>query len=242
MGESPDERSSRVGHTATIPRARGATWDSFRFGPSTLSQSSRRVWQSTPDQQPVPLQQFPRVRDRAVATGQTPHRLRCNDCGLVFVHPFPATVLDFGCGTGAWLDEFQARGWETTGTERSTDLAFRRHARLPAIPTEPQFSLVIAYHVLHLAKRLETLEALTQALHPGGQCFLSVPSLDGLATHGDVDHCLRKNKHIEALTQAFLRDLLPRAGIQTLAILYCLNRPDMPSRRVCLRGRKRMVT
>jgi SAM-dependent methyltransferase len=154
-----------------------------------------------------------------------------------------ASVLDFGCGAGAWLNEFQDRGWATYGIEPSTDLAFGRHQRLVTIPDEPQFDLYIAYHVLeHLPQPLDTLQRLAKALRPDGHCLISVPRVDALAAHGKIHYCLQRHNHIVAFTEACLRGLLARAGIQTLAVLDCLDRPDTPSRRVRLLGRKTTVT
>jgi SAM-dependent methyltransferase len=154
-----------------------------------------------------------------------------------------ASVLDFGCGAGAWLNEFQDRGWTTYGIEPSTDLPFERHRRLVEIPDEPQFDMFIAYHVLeHLPQPLDTLQRLAGALRDGGYCFLSVPRVDSLAAHGKIHYCLQRHNHIVAFTEACLRGLLARAGIQTLAVLDCLDRPDTPSRRIRLLGRKTVVT
>jgi SAM-dependent methyltransferase len=150
-----------------------------------------------------------------------------------------SSVLDFGCGAGAWLNEFQDRGWTTYGIEPSTDLAFQRHERLLAIPAEPRFQFVIAYHVLeHLPRPLDTLRGLGQALAAGGHCFISVPRVDGLAAHGKTHYCLQKHNHIVAFTEACLRGLLARAGLKTLATLKCLDRPDAPSHRLRLLARK----
>jgi SAM-dependent methyltransferase len=154
-----------------------------------------------------------------------------------------ASLLDFGCGAGAWLNEFQDRGWATYGIEPSTDLPFGRHARLVDIPQEPQFDLIIGYHVLeHLPQPLDTLQRLAKALRAGGHCFISVPRVDALAAHGKIHYCLQKHNHIVAFTEACLRGLLARAGIQTLAILNCLDRPGTASYRVRLLGRKTTVT
>jgi SAM-dependent methyltransferase len=152
-------------------------------------------------------------------------------------------VLDFGCGSGAWLNELQDRGWVTYGIEPSTDLAFDRHARLLSIPTQAQFQFVIAYHVLeHLPRPLDTLHHLAQALCSGGHCFISVPRLDGLAAHGKMHYCLQKHNHIVAFTEACMRGLLARAGLETLTSLHCLDRPDVPPHRLRLLARKGPVS
>jgi SAM-dependent methyltransferase len=128
-----------------------------------------------------------------------------------------ARVFDFGCGAGAWLNSFQDHGWDTYGLEPSTDSAFFRHKRLLATPSEPQFHLVIAYHVLeHLQRPLEALQALAGALLPGGYCLVSVPRLDTLLIHGQIDYCLHPQHHIVGFTEPCLRGLLARAGLEVV--------------------------
>jgi SAM-dependent methyltransferase len=135
-----------------------------------------------------------------------------------------ARVLDFGCGPGNWLNALQDRGWDTYGVEPSSDAAFARHKRLLTIPTEPQFDLVVAFHVLeHLPRPLETLRELRRAIVPGGHCFISVPRIDTLAVHRQVDYCLHPRHHIVAFTEACLRGLLARSGLQVVASFHMLD-------------------
>jgi len=143
---------------------------------------------------------------------------------------FPATrpvagarVFDFGCGPGAWLNSFQDRGWNTFGLEPSTDAAFLRHKRLLTVPSGPEFDLVIVYHVLeHLTRPLETLRELAGALLPGGYCLVSVPRLDTLAVHRQVDYCLHPRHHVVGFTEACLRGLLARAGLEVVETFHGL--------------------
>lgn len=133
-------------------------------------------------------------------------------------------VLDFGCGTGAWLNSFQDHGWETYGIEPSTSLAFNRHRRLAEVPSDPIFDLVIAYHVLeHLPRPLDTLKQLAGCLRPEGFCLLSVPRLDTLPEYKDHAYCLNPRNHIVAFTEACLRGLLSRAGLSTVGALHELD-------------------
>lgn len=135
-----------------------------------------------------------------------------------------ARVLDFGCGTGTWLNSFQDCGWDTFGIEPSTDAAFVRHRRLDAIPAGPEFDLAIVYHVLeHLPHPLDTLRQISQAIRPDGHCLVSVPRLDTLGAHGKVKYCLRPHKHIVAFTEACLRGLLARAGLAVVATMHELD-------------------
>ncbi len=140
-------------------------------------------------------------------------------------HPRPgARVFDFGCGPGTWLNSFQDHGWQTWGLEPVSDEAFDRHARLLSIPTEPQFDLVILYHVLeHLPRPLDTLRELAAALLPEGYCFISVPRIDTLAVHGEVDYALHPSHHIVAFTETCLRGLLARAGLAVVGTFHDLD-------------------
>jgi SAM-dependent methyltransferase len=131
-----------------------------------------------------------------------------------------ARLLDFGCGPGAWLDRFKRRGWDTYGIEPCTDAAFDRHKQLTAVPSQPEFDLVFLYHVLeHLPRPLDTLRELAGALRTGGYLFVSVPRLDALSIHHEVGYCLQPLHHIVAFTDACLRGLLARAGLEVVASL-----------------------
>jgi SAM-dependent methyltransferase len=134
-----------------------------------------------------------------------------------------ARVLDFGCGTGTWLNTFQDHGWETFGIDPSTDAAFVRHQRLAAVPSEPQFDFVIVYQVLeHLGRPLDILRDLARSLRPGGHCLVSVPRVDTIDIHRDVKYCLQPRTHIVAFTEACLSGLLARAGLGVVEALHSL--------------------
>ena len=139
--------------------------------------------------------------------------------------PAPGSrIFDFGCGPGTWLNSFQDRGWDTFGLEPSDDSAFVRHTRLGGIPAEPQFDLVLAYHVLeHLPRPLDTMRELVASLRPGGHFLVSVPRLDTLAVHRQVDYCLHPRHHIVGFTEACLRGLFVRAGLGVLASFHELD-------------------
>jgi SAM-dependent methyltransferase len=135
-----------------------------------------------------------------------------------------ARVFDFGCGHGAWLNTFQDHGWDTYGLEPSTDVAFSRHKRVLSVPSEPQFDLVIVYHVLeHLPRPLDTLRELSGVLVPSGYCLVSVPRIDTLAVHHQVDYCLHPRHHIVGYTEACMRSLLARAGMEVVQSFHGLD-------------------
>ena len=138
--------------------------------------------------------------------------------------PGSRRVLDFGCGTGPWLNTLQDAGWETYGIEPSSDAAFVRHHRLDEIPADGSFDLVVAYHVLeHLPRPLDTLRQLAAAVRMGGICFVSVPRLDTVLTHRDPRYCLSAPHHLVSFTEACLVGLLARAGFEMVAALHHLD-------------------
>ena len=135
-----------------------------------------------------------------------------------------AKVFDFGCGVGLWLNTFQDHGWDTYGLEPCNDAAFVRHKRLTALPVEPQFDLVIAYHVFeHLPRPMDTLRELVAALRPGGYFLVSVPRLDALAVHRDFKYCLHRRNHIVAYTEDCFRGLFARADMEVVEALHHLD-------------------
>jgi SAM-dependent methyltransferase len=147
-----------------------------------------------------------------------------DDYLAVSVPPAGSSVFDFGCGPGTWLNSFQDRGWDTWGLEPSSGDAFVRHRRLETIPSEPRFDLVLAYHVLeHLPRPLDTMRELAACLRPDGHFFVSVPRIDTLGIHQQVDYCLHPRHHIVGFTEACLRGLLARAGFNVVATFHELD-------------------
>lgn len=96
------------------------------------------------------------------------------------------SLLDIGCGTGAFLHVMQKSGWETTGLEpnagarekawelyelqvQTTDVLFQ----LPA----QQFDVITLWHVLeHIHPLHEYLEQIRLLLKPNGAVLIAVPN------------------------------------------------------------------
>lgn len=132
--------------------------------------------------------------------------------------PPGARVLDFGCGTGRLLDAMQACGWDTSGIEPATDVAFQRHHRLDAIPDAPAFDLIVANHVLeHVADPLGLLRQFAAACRMGGYVFIGVPRFDTLPIHRDYKYVINGRAHVVAFTWPCLEGLLARAGWAAVA-------------------------
>ncbi len=132
--------------------------------------------------------------------------------------PAGASVLDFGCGLGGLLDTLAACGWVTYGIDPATKVAFRRHREVIELPTTPTFDLAVLHHVLeHVKDPLVILRGLAAAVRPGGFVFISVPNLDGVAEHGEMEYCLRSKTHVMAYSARCLAWLLATAGFELVS-------------------------
>jgi SAM-dependent methyltransferase len=128
-------------------------------------------------------------------------------------------VLDFGCGLGAWLDVFAARGWDTAGIEpgpTARAAAGSRHRMLDAPPAGPEFDLVIVHHVFeHLRDPLGHARSLSAALKPGGWAIVSVPGFDRLPLHMKFGY-VSSDVHLFSYTFEGMRRMLAYAGLRVV--------------------------
>jgi 2-polyprenyl-3-methyl-5-hydroxy-6-metoxy-1,4-benzoquinol methylase len=134
--------------------------------------------------------------------------------------PPGAKVLDFGCGDGKLLNRFQERGWRTYGIEPSTHVPFIRHTRLETPPQDGSFDLIVLHHVLeHVLNPLDVLQQLSGSVRIGGSVLISVPRLDTLPVHRDLNYCIDARRHIMSFTERCMTGLLARAGFDNAARL-----------------------
>ncbi|HVI43373.1 MAG TPA: class I SAM-dependent methyltransferase [Chitinophaga sp.] len=104
------------------------------------------------------------------------------------------SLLDIGCGTGAFLHYMQTGGWNVTGLE--PDENARKNAKsiynIEPLPIDQLFSLPAAsfdaitmWHVLeHVHELHHYLERIRVLLKPGGALLIAVPNY----TSSDADH------------------------------------------------------
>ncbi len=96
------------------------------------------------------------------------------------------TLLDVGCGTGAFLDYCQQQGWDVLGLEPDADarqVAKEKHGleALPidALATIPDNSrdVITLWHVLeHITTLDASIEHFLRILKPGGKLIVAVPN------------------------------------------------------------------
>jgi 2-polyprenyl-3-methyl-5-hydroxy-6-metoxy-1,4-benzoquinol methylase len=98
-------------------------------------------------------------------------------------------LLDFGCGTGEFMQHMKKNGWRVTGLEPNE--AARTKAQANSLTTiyasekeiDKSFDVITLWHVLeHLIEPDKTIALLKNKLNPGGVLIIAVPnhwSFDG---------------------------------------------------------------
>ena len=96
-------------------------------------------------------------------------------------------LLDYGCGTGTFLKQANAKGWNSFGTEpdegarelsnSNKRLAFENKKELNAFDPLITFNAITLWHVLeHVTDLPETLNFFKQKLNPNGVLIFAVPN------------------------------------------------------------------
>ena len=128
-------------------------------------------------------------------------------------------VLDFGAGSGEWMDVLAGHDWETTGIEPGESLraeAAAKHRMLDDVPTEETYDLVIANRVFeHLQRPLDTMRELAAATKTGGYLFVTVPDFTKLPENRKFRYATG-GVHIMSYTPVGLRSLLELAGFRVV--------------------------
>ncbi len=96
------------------------------------------------------------------------------------------SILDVGCGTGAFLHTMQKSGWQITGLE--PDGTARKKAKelynlnldnpekLFSLPSQ-SFDAITMWHVLeHVHELHDYIQKIKELLKPGGKLFIAVPN------------------------------------------------------------------
>lgn len=97
----------------------------------------------------------------------------------------PSSLLDYGCGTGAFLQHCQTRNLHVAGVEPS-DLARAEAIRMINAPVvshlheaKGQYDAITLWHVLeHVSTLNTTIEELKSKLQNNGTMFIAVPNLN----------------------------------------------------------------
>lgn len=146
------------------------------------------------------------------------------DKSLRFAPPAPARILDYGCGSGAYLMQLRELDYELHGAEYDPHLLSRLAnsgitihdvATLAEDRWDGAFDHITLSHVLeHVPDPQGLLRRLSRWLKPGGSLYLELPNADatGLAIFGRFWRGLEAPRHFALPSQKALVDALTGAG------------------------------
>lgn len=136
-------------------------------------------------------------------------------------------LLDVGCGTGEFLHEMQAAGWQVRGVERDARAAAYavEALRLPvirgdldALPSpDESFDVITAWHVLeHLYEPHRAIVRMRDLLKKGGLLIIAVPNAASLdaRVYGQNWIAYDTPRHVQHFTPRALRMMMEMHGFE----------------------------
>lgn len=137
------------------------------------------------------------------------------------------SVLDVGCGTGAFLRTMKEAGWKVQGLEPDPDA--RRLATDSGVPVQPaellyelpaaSFDVITLWHVLeHVHDLHRYMDQLKALLKEGGRLFIAVPNYTALDADIYRFHWAAYDvpRHLYHFSPKSLETLLQRHGLRLL--------------------------
>ncbi len=136
-------------------------------------------------------------------------------------------LLDFGCGSGLFLERMRGLGWDVMGVDISQDTVFRLRYDLdiPAVVgTLPHpelkpgtFDVITMWQALeHVPWPRQILEAAKDLLVPGGKLIIAVPNIASLPFKWfrKAWFALELPRHLTHFTPETLRRMIESCGLQ----------------------------
>jgi 2-polyprenyl-3-methyl-5-hydroxy-6-metoxy-1,4-benzoquinol methylase len=140
-------------------------------------------------------------------------------------------MLDYGCGTGAFLHEMKLNGWDVSGIEPDPGAAKKAMELTASDVKSPSaldsfepasFDAITLWHVLeHVHTLNETLEKLKLALKPGGFLFIAVPNYTSHDASYYQQHWAAYDvpRHLYHFSPAAMKTLVSSHGLTMTTIL-----------------------
>jgi 2-polyprenyl-3-methyl-5-hydroxy-6-metoxy-1,4-benzoquinol methylase len=160
------------------------------------------------------------VRQRTL---QSKRRLVIDETGTT-----KGTILDIGCGTGAFLHNMQNAGWNITGIEPD-EVARNKAKELYTItPLDPAelfglapatFNAITMWHVLEHVHNLHGyLQKISDLLASGGRLFIAVPNYTSYDAAVYKEHWAAWDvpRHLYHFSPASMEQLLKKFGLTLL--------------------------
>lgn len=136
------------------------------------------------------------------------------------------SALDFGCGTGEFLNTLKQQGWKVEGVEpseigrtKSSELTGQPiHSELQGISSS-QFDIITAWHVIeHIPNLKEVIAQLAKQLKKDGTIFIAVPNYESADAQQYQEHWAGFDvpRHLWHFSKSSMQKLLTSHGL-TLA-------------------------
>lgn len=134
-------------------------------------------------------------------------------------------LLDYGCGTGTFLEQCQTKGWAITGFEPDDDARKRATERTQTpilkdvndIRTQPAVDVITLWHVLeHVSDLHDTVAVLVNSLKSGGHLVIAVPNAASkdAALYGPNWAAFDVPRHLYHFTPTVLTELIKTFGLK----------------------------
>ncbi len=145
----------------------------------------------------------------------------------------PGSLLDIGCGTGAYLAAMEKNNWDVVGVDPwAKDYQGRQlHPKVSfrtlkeADFDDESFDVVTMWWVIeHLPDPLSELREVRRIIKPGGTFAISTSNIESLEARlfGKYWHHLVQSDHCCHFTPAVLSNCLRLAGFETVIIRHCM--------------------
>ena len=142
-----------------------------------------------------------------------------------------STLLDIGCGAGAFVSKMQARGWSASGIDMDAEAVAAARSRYDVdvqqgvvedlVAKGRTFDVVTANHVIeHVVDPVGFLVQCRKLLRGNGRVILVTPNAGsfGHRRFGPYWRGLEVPRHLWVFTPSALRECARRAGLADLAL------------------------
>jgi 2-polyprenyl-3-methyl-5-hydroxy-6-metoxy-1,4-benzoquinol methylase len=165
---------------------------------------------------------YHKVRKRTLAGKK---KLVMAETGLV-----KGTVLDIGCGTGAFLHTMQTAGWQVTGLEPDDTAREKANELYNLVPLSPEklfelppasFNAVTMWHVLEHVHELHAyIRQLEKIIAPSGKIIIAVPNYTSNDASTYKEHWAAYDvpRHLYHFSPAAMRKLFSPYNLSVKAV------------------------
>ncbi|HMC99991.1 MAG TPA: class I SAM-dependent methyltransferase, partial [Ferruginibacter sp.] len=139
-------------------------------------------------------------------------------------------VLDIGCGTGAFLNNMQAAGWDVTGLEPDEKARMKAMELYNIDPSDPTklfdlsagaYDAVTMWHVLEHVHNLHGyMKKISELLSSNGRLFIAVPNYTSYDARHYKTHWAAWDvpRHLYHFSPASMETLLDKHNLRLIAV------------------------